>query len=184
MENPADRLYIKIQLSLGEKGREKALNRIWHVYGKRLYFFISRIMHDGNLYRDDCFQEIMLKIYINLEKFTIDRPLKPWIFKIAYNCCIDFLKKENNNSYFNYDFDSAADIPNPEQEFVNNDLLKAIEKCMQDLSYEDLQIAFLRFFENMKFREISEILAINENTIKTRLTEIKRKLRSELKEWV
>ena len=185
MENPADIIYISFQISLGEDGRRRALTRLWKVYGKGLYYFISKNFPSNSSHCDDCFQETMLKLYLALEKYSYGSNLKPWIYAIAKNCCLDYLRGNMDNiSELNTDLLHAAAYSDPEENCINNDLFFAIENSLRGLDIEDSRIAFLRFYENMKFREIAEVMNMNENTVKTRISLLKKKLRIELKEWL
>lgn len=185
MENPADIIYISFQISLGEDGKRRALTRLWKVYGKGLYFFISKNFPGNNSHCDDCFQETMLKVFLALDKYSYGNNLKPWIYAIAKNCCIDYLRRNMDNIYeLNTDFSHAVEYSSPEESCINNDLYFAIETSLNGFDIDDSRIAFLRFYENMKYREIAKVMNMNENTVKTRISLMKKKLRIELKEWL
>ena len=109
MDNPADRLYISFQLVLGEEGRKKAFARIWRVYGKRIHYYIARILPREITSPDDCYQEVMMKIYEGLGGYGPDRPLKPWIYRVARNCCIDFMKKRGDIRRGGYRIDALPE---------------------------------------------------------------------------
>ena len=184
MDNPADRLYITFHLALGSEGRERAFLRIWNAYGKRIHFFISRIMSRDADRHDDCFQEAMLKIYEGLDGYRIDRPLKPWLFRVARNCCLDFLKKRIDDAADDIESLPSAREHDPGERLIRNELFAAIDESIGALRDEDAQIAYLRFFEEMKHGEIAQVLNMNGNSVKTRVTAIRKKLRDDLKEWL
>ncbi|MBP7584831.1 MAG: sigma-70 family RNA polymerase sigma factor [Spirochaetes bacterium] len=184
MDNPADRLYILFQLALGVDGRDRAFTRIWNAYGKRIHFYVSRIISRDAGHHDDCFQEVMLKIYEGLDGYRIDRPLKPWLFRVARNCCLDFLKKRTEEAAENIELVPAAPGRAPEERLICGELFGAVGESIDALSADDAQLAYLRFFEGMRFSEIAKIMEMNENTVKTRMTAIKKKLRHDLKEWL
>jgi len=184
MENPADIIYISFQISLGESGRHKAMTRIWEVYGKGLYYFIYRSFQNNSSLCDDCFQEVMLKIYLALENYSYGYNLKPWLYTIARNSCFDYMRRDKditcelNSELF------QAELINPEESSIINDLSNAIKNSINELEEDDSRIAFLRFYENLKFKDIAKIMCMNENTVKTRISSIKKKLRIELSEWI
>lgn len=184
MDNPADRLYISFHLALGGGGREKAFTRIWRAYGKRIRYYVSRILSGDGSSHDDCFQEVMLKIYEGLEGYGPERPLKPWIYRVARNCCIDFMKKRGDIPAEDIASTTAGTDRDPGEHFMRNELSSAIDECIDALGAEDAQLAYLRFFEEMKFGEMARVMEMNENTVKTRIAAIKKKLRCDLKEWL
>jgi len=184
MENPADIIYIGFQLALGEDGGRNAMTRIWTVYGKGIYYYISRSFPGDRYLCDDCFQETMLKAYHGLNSYRIGLPLKPWLYRIAHNCCLDQLRRRNEES-----IDDTAELAAPErggleENFMRSELVIAIDNGISGLGAGNAQIAYLRFFEGMKFKDIAKIMGMNEKTVKTRMDAIKRKLRTELKEWL
>lgn len=184
MENPADIIYISLQSSMGESGRHKAMTRIWNVYGKGLYYFISKSFQNNSSLCDDCFQEVMLKIYLGLEKYSYGYHLKPWLYTIARNCSLDYIRRDSD---FTCELNSElflTELPGPEECHIKNDLSSAIKNSINGLEVDDSRIAFLRFYENLKLREIAQIMCMNENTVKTRIVSIKKKLRTELAEWI
>lgn len=184
MDNPADRLYISFQLALGAEGRDRAFKRIWSAYGKRIHFFVSRIISRDAGCHDDCFQEVMLNIYEGLDSFRTDRPLKPWLYRVARNCCLDFLRKRIDDAAEKIELVPAAPDLDPEERLIRGELFGAIGESIETLPADDAQLAYLRFFEGMRFSEIASIVEMNENTVKTRMTAIKKKLRDDLREWL
>lgn len=184
MDNPADRLYISLQLALGGDGREKAFTRIWRVYGKRIHYYISKNLPGDPGLHDDCFQEVMMKIFAGLRGYRPDRPLKPWLYRVVRNGCLDFMKKRCDNPA--EDIQAAPDVRegDPGEHVIRSELFSAIGESVDALAPEDAQLAFLRFFEKMKFGEIARMMEMNENTVKTKITAIRRKLRDDLREWL
>jgi len=184
MENPADIIYITLQVSLGISGKDRALTRIWKVYGKGVYYFISRYFPGDNDLCDDCFQETMLKLYSSLDNYSPGSPIRPWIYAITRNCCIDHKRRYETSSNDIEPESLQADYSGPEENYISRELSADINRSMGTLEPEDSRIAFLRFHEGMKYKDIAFALGMNENTVKTRMDSIKKKLRYELKEWL
>ncbi len=181
MENPADRIYILFYLSLGSAGRIKAFNRIWKVYSGRIAFYISQILPKGSYYADDCFQEAMLKIYQGLESFKAEYAIKPWIYAIARNHTIDYIKRKECEQLEYSELIPAEHAINPEIRYINSEIFSAIENSIKKLAEDDSQIAYLRFYEEMKLKDIAEIMGMNINTVKTRITSVKKILQNDLR---
>lgn len=160
------------------------MSRIWQIYGKRLYFYICRSLPADSGSWDDCYQESMIKIYNGLKGFSIGGSLKSWLYRIAHNCCQDQLRKRKEESLDDTDPVQAADCAGHVEQLLREELNDVIDEAICGLGAEDSRIAYLRFFEGMKFRHIADVMKMNEKTVKTRMTAIKRKLRAELRGWL
>ncbi len=184
MENPADKIYILYHLSSGGDGRMKAFNRIWKIYSGRVAFYISQILSGGSHSVDDCFQEVMLKIYQGLDNFRAEYPLKPWIYAIARNHTIDYIKTKSIDYVEYSETIPVADELNPEKVFLSSEIFSAVDNSLKKLPDEDAQIAYLRFYEGMKLKDISAIMGMNINTVKTKITAVKKILQNDLRGWI
>lgn len=184
MGNAKDTLYILIQLSLGGDGRTRAFTRLWHAYGKNVSFYISRFIGGKNMHHEDLFQEVMIKIYEALDRYDTRCALSTWIYRIARNHCIDYLKTRRETIPLTTGGGEASRAADrPDERLLNDELITVIERCIETLDPEDGQIAFLRFYERMKYGEISLVMGINENTIKTRIRAIRSILHHELRDY-
>ena len=110
-----------------------------------------------------------------LSKFgTLKDPgkIKPWFYQIVANNAKNALKKRSKIVYLD-EFSSCASEADDYSQLHLEDLFKI-------LSADERAIVALRFFEQHKLSEIAEILSVNENTVKTRLYSVLKKLRMEL----
>lgn len=89
--------------------------------------------------------------------------IKTWFYKIIANTSLTYLKKKSKISYL--DFDEFENTNGLEDNYFDIDLNNMIDK----LNVKYKSIIVLRFFEDMSISEISQVLEVNENTIKTRL---------------
>lgn len=184
MELASDRIYIAVQLALGKDGRERAFDRICRVFGREIYFYISTVLprHGGHI--DDCYQEAMLRAYNGLERFTPGRPVRPWLYRVAHNCCVDFLKSDRDEPLEEVPALPVSRDSGPEEELVRRELADAIDASIALLPADEARIVYLRLYGGMKFREIADVLCMNESTVKTRFAAARRRLRDDLKEWL
>ncbi len=118
---------------------------------------------------NDLTQEIFIKVWNNLEKFKEESKLFTWIYRIATNECLNFLKKKQRRQMV-----SLEDQPHPElaSAFTSGSLISGddIEMKLQQalLKLPDKQrlVFNLRYFDEMKFQEIAEITATSEGALK------------------
>ncbi len=129
---------------------------------------------------NDITQNVLIKIIKNLHKFSFKSSFKTWYYRISYNESITYLKK---NKWFTnieeieqnlvFEEDKSADI---DKEIQKNKITKEINK----LPLIERNIILLFYYDELKIKEISRIIWLNENTIKTKLHRTKKKLKSNL----
>lgn len=152
---------------------------------KDLVFTLSLRMMKNREEAEEVSQDTFIKTYKSLHKFKGDSKFSTWIYKVAYNTCLDRLKK--NKKHFNdveideftehqiKTIDNALDIM--EQEEYN----KTIQDCLTLLPNEDSFLLTLYYFENHSLEEISEIVGITANNVKVKIFRSRKKLATILK---
>ncbi|MCK4836208.1 MAG: sigma-70 family RNA polymerase sigma factor, partial [Candidatus Aminicenantes bacterium] len=107
---------------------------------------------------------------------------KAWIYQITRNHCIDYLKSKKENMFHagDIEIERILDHRTPEKITLEKDLVEKIENFLNVLEDIDREISFLRFYESLKYKEISRILNMNVNTVKSRARLIKKKIKNEL----
>lgn len=122
----------------------------------------------------DCIMETTLKVYKNRRKVKDARFFKTWVIRILINECKEELKRQNRF----IELDEEIDIPAEQVgnfEFVNEEVDK--------LPFELKQIIVMRFFNELNFREIAEVLHTPESTVKSRYASALKKLRVEMEKY-
>lgn len=167
-------------ISGGLEGRQKAFDLIWEAYYRRIYYFASNIVNED---AEDVLQDIMVKVYKNLDKYNPYYAFSTWIFTVARNHCINFLKKRRplNRSWPEAGTESEGQSsPTPEDEMVFNETVRRIDEYLDELDPAYRQMAYLRFFEGMKTVEIARILGIPVGSVKSRIHLIRKGLKKVL----
>ncbi len=170
----------------GEKGfkddeKRELFNRLWQKHGRKIAYFISQTAPSETEHFEDLYQDVMMQVYIHLSEYDRALPFEAWAYRIARNRCIDHLRGRRSIEGLNDSMPHKAD--SIEETFIRSELDTTIRKALDSLEPADRQIAFLRFFENMRHRQIASIMEMNENTVKTRVAAVKRILRAELGGW-
>ena len=158
------------------KGDEKSLEILIQRYLKPIYSFVYRYVGSGQE-AEDITQEVFIKTWRNLRKFDRSRSFKTWIFSIAKNTAIDFLraKKEvifseldapdGENTFADTIIDSS---PLPPELIEREDIKQALAEAMEKISPSYRPVLYLRYNDHFTFREIAEILEEPLDTIKSR----------------
>jgi len=158
------------------KGDEESLEVLIQRYLKPIYSFVYR--HVGNAQEaEDITQQVFIKVWRNLKKFDQQKNFKPWIFAIAKNTSIDFLKKKKEIPFSKFEnvaginmlTESLADpAVLPDKLFEQKDIAQMLYSAMENLSVQYRMVLFLRYNDHFTFREISESLEEPLHTVKSR----------------
>ena len=175
---------IFIQCRGNDSSREKLFNLLWNQYQRRVTFFIQNMVKDN---AEDLFQEVMLKVYQNLDKYNPVYSFNTWIYTIARNHCLNYLNKRKLHTV-NLDKEEAnnfepINLNSPETQSLNKELHQTIDNILSTFNEDNRQIAFLRFFEGMKNRDIARVMDIPTGTVKSRLHKIRTSIKNELEKY-
>ncbi len=131
---------------------------------------------------EDVTQDTFIKFYKTLRKFDKKRPIKPWLYKIATNLCLDFIRKNKKNVGLSWDIESTDEssldrILRLERKRVVKDALEALPTIYK------LPI-MSHYFRNLSYKEISKALKLPLNTVRTRIKRGKELLAKELRKQI
>ncbi|WP_432363253.1 sigma-70 family RNA polymerase sigma factor [Sporosarcina sp. UB5] len=129
-------------------------------------------------------QEVFLTCYMKLGEFKGDSTLKTWLYRIAINKCKDYLKSwsykytivTNQLGVFSKKDERNA----PERLVLLSEGKKQLINSVMNLPIKYREILFLYYFEELTIREISTLLDVNENTLKSRMIKSRELLKSKL----
>jgi RNA polymerase sigma-70 factor (ECF subfamily) len=163
-------------------GDENAYRSLLNSYKPRIFSYVFRTIrnyHDA----EDITLDTFVRCFKSLKSCDRTRKFSTWIYTIAHNLTIDFLRK-NKKNYKNIDdreIESMeiadAKSARPAVEYEKQEKLSRIEQALNQLPPIDREIVILFHKEEKSYQEISEILKIPETTIKTRLHRARLKLK-------
>lgn len=175
---------IFIQSRKSESSRKELFDLIWNQYQRRIIFFIRNMVKDN---AEDLFQDVMLKVYRNLDKYNPLYSFNSWIYSIARNHCLNFINKKRiatQSLESRNDSQHTGEMNNsPEVNSINKELNQKIEDVLNTFSEENRQVTFLYFYENFKNREIAQIMDVPTGTVKSRLHKIRSILKKDLENY-
>ena len=151
-----------------EKEFENAIAEHGGIITKICYYFST-----DNVEFNDLRQEVLYNIWKGWEKFRNDSKISSWIYRICFNTCISFHRK-NKHSKEMISIDEVFDIPfEDEPSYVEK--YNFLHALIRQLNYEDRAI-ILMWLDEKTYDEISELMGINRNTLAVRLKRIKERL--------
>jgi RNA polymerase sigma-70 factor (ECF subfamily) len=178
-----EKFYIFITSSFNRDKKNTLFDYIWNNYRKKISYYMSNFISFNHPLFEDLLQDVMLKIYKNLEHFNPANSFKAWLYTISRNHCIDFLKGKNlkiKNSQ-NSNFSDMIHNDTPEKNATIRETREKIAACLALLSPQDREIAYLRFYEDLKYKKISTIMNISLDNVKVRIHLIKKKIINQLR---
>ena len=153
------------------KGNEIALEYIINKHQQKIFNFIYSKVHDRDL-SEDIFQETFIKVIKTLKNGVYNEEGKflPWVMRISHNLVIDFFRKNNriqtiktkkDLDIFQFISDGS---PNAESVLVNDQIIKDIQKLIQELPDDQKEVLIMRLYRDMSFKEIAENTKVSINT--------------------
>ena len=118
---------------------------------------------------DDVTQDIFVKVWKNLEKFREDSQLYTWLYRIATNECITFLNKKKQKYNVSLDDDSTSYLAEPlaDGQYFNGDKAEMkLQQALLTLPEKQKLVFNMKYFEDLKYEEISQILGTSVGALK------------------
>ena len=157
------------------KGDEQALRLLIERYLGPIYNFVYRYV--GSEDAEDITQNVFVNIWKNIKKFDRNRKFKTWIFSIAKNASLDWLKKKKPLAFSDFQNEEGENLlaesivdssPLPEELFSQSDLNRKLSEVIKKLNPNYRIVLTLRYNDHFTFREIAETLGESLDTVKSR----------------
>lgn len=150
-----------------EKTRNEAFGLLLKKYQQKIYWHIRRMVlnHDD---ADDLVQEVFIKVWKNLSNFRQDAQLYTWLYRIASNECITFLKKKKakNNVSFDELPEQMTNNLNEENYFSGDAIQKKLQMALLTLPEKQKLVFNMKYYDDLKFQEISDVLGTSVGALK------------------
>jgi RNA polymerase sigma-70 factor (ECF subfamily) len=147
--------------------QRKAFEQVVREYGEQLYWQIRRLVlvHED---ADDVLQNVFIKAWSHLDDFHQDSRLSTWLYRIAVNESLDFLRKQKNNSMIHTD-DVESGVANmlvADNYFDGDETQALLQEAISQLPEVQRTVFTLRYYDEMKYSEISQLLKTSEGSLK------------------
>ena len=153
-------------------GNNKAFDLLLERNHSRLFSYILFIVHDRSM-AEDLFQETFVKIISKLHegKYSSSGKFVSWMLRIAHNAVMDWYRRQKNEKTMEVynendlygDSTSVLDA-NIENHFVKEQVLRDVQRMMNLLPITQREVVFMRFYQNLSFKEIAELTNVSINT--------------------
>ena len=155
------------------KGNNSAFDELLTRTQTKLFTYIMFVVRDHDL-ADDIFQETFVKVITKLHQgqYTDSGKFIFWLTRIAHNCIMDWYRTQQgrhlvepneDNNLENLQGASVLDIDH-ESELVNEQILRDVKKMMEALPAPQREVVYMRFYQQLSFKEIAELTGVSINT--------------------
>lgn len=161
-------LHEKELIKKAKEGNNKAFERLIKNYDRRILDMLLNILKN-EADAADAYQNTFIKVFKNLHSFKGNSSFYTWIYRIALNTAYTTYKKRQKvEGVFISDFneDLIGDESATDDVFGNVDRREVVRKEIETLSIQQRSVVYMKSYEGKKFREIAEILSLNEGTVK------------------
>ena len=134
----------------------------------------------------DCGQDTMVRVWRGLEKYHGDCAFETWVYRIAANCCIDYLRKKKRDRSESIEplkeqgFDPADPGESTEEKVIKAEEKQRLRECIARLPEDQREALVMTQLEGVPYETAAERLGVSEGTVKSRVNRAKAKL----KEWL
>lgn len=162
-----------------DKGDQKAYADLLNTYREPIYYMLLK-MTNSAVDADDLTLEAFGKAFKSLQQYTPDYAFSTWLFRIATNNCIDFIRKKKartvsiDNLYTNIDGEEvginiASETLDPEEKIIEKQKILLMREVVSRLKPHYRTLVELRYFDELSYEEIAEKLEIPLGTVKAKL---------------
>lgn len=182
-----------------ESGTTLSFEQLYQKYAERILNLAYRFTHNEETARD-LTQDVFVKIYQKLDTYRSQSHIYTWIYRIAVNHFLNYIKKERKwrwtqllektsgeerHAEESIDVNwSAGYLPSPDRTLEKNEREKIVLKLINSLPPKYRVPLILQRYEGMNYQEISETLSLSSSAVETRLHRAKKMLLEKLKPWI
>ncbi len=163
-----------------EQGDQKAYAELMELYREPIYYMILKMIK-STTDADDLTLESFGKAFKSIDKYTPEYAFSTWLFRIATNNCVDFLRKKKNRispveaTFVNnpeqeiLEFNAISETLSPEEAIMEEQKRQLLRDVVQKLKPHYKELIEKRYFEEKSYEEISQELNIPIGTVKAKL---------------
>lgn len=154
-------------------GNNRAFDLLLSRNQSKLYSYILFVVHDRDV-ADDVFQETFMKVIVRLHegRYTASGKFCAWLMRIAHNVIMDWYREQRADHIVEPTADndlsnlSGNDLceGNIENQYVNMQVMNDVRRIMDSLPAPQREVVYMRYYQQMSFKEISETTNVSINT--------------------
>ncbi len=160
-----------------KKGNEKAFSSLLNRYRDSIYFMLLKMVNNTSD-AEDLTIEAFGKAFRFIDSYTPDYAFSTWLFRIATNNCIDFIRKKQlspspidqaQDDIDNLTVNIQSDLPDPEERLINEQKIAVLREIVSQLKPRYRRLIELRYFKEYSYEEIASEMKLPIGTVKAQL---------------
>ena len=160
-----------------KKGNEKAFASLMNRYRDSIYYMLLKMVNNP-ADAEDLTIEAFGKAFRNIDSYTPKYAFSTWLFKIASNNCVDFIRKKQGyptpldhlqDNLDNVTVNIQSDMPDPEESLINRQKIAALKDIVSQLKPRYKKLIELRYYKEYSYEEIASELNLPIGTVKAQL---------------
>lgn len=116
---------------------------------------------------DDLTAQVFTKAFEHFDQCEQKDRIRAWIFQIAHNTYVDYLRKRKEHLPLDEQLISANPDSHPEATALAGEEVAKLKACMEQLSQDQRDVVLLKYFGDLKYNQIADVLGKKNNTVKT-----------------
>ncbi len=157
-------------------GSEVGFEELVRRYQRPITAYVFRMLNDYESALDVT-QEVFIKVYNSLRKYSSEYKFSTWLYRIAHNAAIDHMRRnsisaqsiETENEDGTYQLQIESPLPSPEQDRERSEWRAEIEEVVRSLPDSYRELILLRHSQDLSYDEIAEVTGLPLGTVKNRL---------------
>jgi RNA polymerase sigma-70 factor (ECF subfamily) len=157
-------------------------------YQRKLFVYLYRFI--GNKEEtEDLLQNVFFKVYKYCDNFDTDRKFSSWIYRIAHNEAVNYIKRKNIKKFISLEdfvsdkdrIETKSDTKSPMEVWISKELRNEMEEALKKIPDKYREVLEMRYFSEKSYEEISKVLKKPVNTVGTLINRAKKKLEEVVK---
>jgi len=174
-------------------GIREAFEELVHRYERELYNYLYRYL-GNSANADDVFQKTFLAVLSNCDRFNAGREFRPWLYRIATNTAVDWLREAKQFSVISIDAPMGSDSddyslastivgnePEPFEDPMDREIAGKVRDAVDQLPEQMRQAVYMVYFQGLTYREAADAVGIHFVTLSDRVNHAVKKLNFLLK---
>jgi len=171
-----------IELCRSSRTRERGFRILLSQYKERIYWHIRRFLYDHDN-TNDVVQNVFIKVWKSLDTFRGESKLYSWIYRIATNESLNYIRKMKKHDAVSIDdVEYLVGGTSSNALMTGDEIEKRLYEALDTLPPKQRLAFNMKYFDHLKYKEISAILDVSEGTLKANYFHAVRKIEDYLKE--
>lgn len=165
------------------EGKKDCFDDLFSRYRNKLFFYLRHFV-GGREEAEDLLQNVFVKAYEKLHTFDARRAFSSWIYRIAHNEAVNYIKRKNKKTMLSWEdivstkdqLESSSPDRSPQEIWIRKEVRTEVRKALNKIPDKYREVLILRFYLDHSYEEIADIIGRPSNTVGTLLSRAKKQL--------